>query len=204
VPLGLYALLTWRAQRRHPTWQIDAVARSFLAPPTARWRGPWVVFMGWFTAGWFTAGGVAAIDWTSPGETGVWTNPVVIAVIAAVIAAFGLITIASVGNRPRLALTPDGITLRGLVRTVTIGWDQIGPGEPPHPRTVNPHFVTVRYAERTSTGYRMTRWRLPAHDLHIDSAFLAATIRHYASHPDDRLGIGTDAGLRHLRCAVGV
>jgi hypothetical protein len=43
--------------------------------------------------------------------------------------------------------------------------------------------AAVRYAKRTSGGYRIAARRLPAQRLHIDSTFLAATLRHYSSHP---------------------
>jgi hypothetical protein len=116
----------------------------------------------------------------------------------------GFLVIATVAlvNRPTLMLDADALTVRGLFRTTTIGWDHIAPGQPPPPQTRNPAYIKLLCVETSPDGRRGVVRRLPARFLHVDSAFLAGTLRHIAGSAD-RAWVGTDEGLLQLRARLG-
>jgi hypothetical protein len=92
----------------------------------------------------------------------------------------------SVTNRPSITLTPDGLILRRHIRKV-ISWDQLKPGSPARSHKRNPATIHLHL---TTPDRRSKRMSLPAGGLHIDTAFLAYTIRWYVVHSDDRSRIG--------------
>ncbi|MDI6105730.1 hypothetical protein QLQ12_44850 [Actinoplanes sp. NEAU-A12] len=123
-----------------------------------------------------------------------------------------------------ISLRPDGLYDRRAVGTVFVPWQAtpaahvarradgtktvvIPPGVIPvqdaNAASGRPTEVRMLYGrpELVRTG-GLTRNanRITPH--HVDASFLAAAIAFYASHPDDRAGIGTVHGLRHLQQAL--
>lgn len=93
-------------------------------------------------------------------------------------------------QRPLLYLDPEGLTLRQLLRTTKVTWDQLEPGWPRPPIGRRDRFVYV-YIKAPPVAGRNPTVDLPIKWLHIDPTLLADTIRHYIEHPEDRPAIGT-------------
>jgi len=108
------------------------------------------------------------------------------------------VVLRSMTNRPGIALSPDGLTVRHRVRRDEIRWDELPPGRPLRPAKRNPATIILRRSA-TPEGRPPGRLSLPASGLHIDSAFLAYTIRWYVEHPDRRSRIGEDAELKEIQ-----
>jgi hypothetical protein len=102
-------------------------------------------------------------------------------------------------NRPRLTLDREGVTLQRPRGRLRVAWDELVPGGPPLPAKRNPEGLAVYRLAAGVTAPVL----LPAGRLHVDSAFLAHTIRYYTEHPEQRGSIGTQAGLDALRSAFG-
>jgi len=104
----------------------------------------------------------------------------------------------SMTSRPSIALSSDGLTVRRRVRRNEIRWDELLPGGPLRPAKRNPATIDLRRFG-TPLGRQPKRLSLPAGGLHIDTAFLAYTIRWYVEHPDRRARIGDAAELKELQ-----
>lgn len=123
-----------------------------------------------------------------------------------------------------ISLRPDGLYDRRGVGTVFIPWQAtpmahvarrpdgtttvvIPPGAIPvqdaNTAVGRPTEVRLTYGhpELVRTG-GLTRNAKRINTDHVDAAFLAAAITFYATHPEDRAGIGTDHGHRHLQQAL--
>jgi hypothetical protein len=108
--------------------------------------------------------------------------------VAATLMITTLVLIAA-ANRPLLSLDSDAMTLQRLGRRTRLRWDELLPGGPPRPSKNNP-AVLVLYQHQAAPGNGPPRQRkLAAHKLHIDTTFLADTIRCYAYKPDRRAGM---------------
>lgn len=197
VPVGCYLLLSWPAQRRRPTWEVDRDTRRFVAPATPYWTSPYSVFLGWLL------GGLIVVD-DSPHEEirSMAQDPNMMwATTLGIGAGFLAIVTMALVNRPTLLLDAEAVTVRGLFRTTTIGWDDIAPGQPP-PQTRTPGHIKLLCVETSRDGRKGVVRRIPARFLHVDPAFLAGTLRHIAGSAD-RTWVGTDEGLLQLRARLG-
>jgi hypothetical protein len=123
-----------------------------------------------------------------------------------------------------ISLRPDGLYDRRAVGTVFVPWQAtpaafvarrpdgtatvvIPPGAIPvqdaNTSSRRPTEVRMAYAhpELVHTG-GLTRNAKSLNTDHVDASFLAAAITFYANHPEERAGIGTDHGHRHLQQAL--
>jgi hypothetical protein len=202
VPIGGYTLLTRSVRRRPRTWHLDVRNRRFTAPASPYSTGPGAVTMGWVCGGIVLTERVPNQEHKRIAELGVATtiNIAVAATLMIMVMLFLLLTV--VVNRPLLSLDADGMTLQSLGRQTRLRWAELLPGGPPRPGKPNPTAL-VLYQRRTAPADGPPQSRpLPARRLHIDTAFLADTIRRYADSPDRRAGIGTVEELTALHGLV--
>jgi hypothetical protein len=193
VPAGLYALITGAFRRRPIAWDSDPVRHRFSAPWSSR-QAVKMIVLGCGVGRIIPVERVPNQDRARIAQLGVSTT--VFVVIAAVLLLHLLLW--SMTSRPSIALSPDGLTLRRRVRRDEIRWDDLLPGGPPRPDKRNPATIDLR---RSVTA--PDRLSLPAGGLHIDTAFLAYTIRWYVEHPDRRARIGDAAELKELQHGFG-
>ncbi|WP_203755290.1 PH domain-containing protein [Actinoplanes cyaneus] len=114
VPSAIYALIVRRAGKRPAAW-----SSAFLAEPSPSWSGYWVIFLAWWTVSGLVFERARGEDHAHLAPLDPVTGLVLVLSVAAVILALVL----SIGNRPRLQLHPDGITVHGLVGRRRAGWD---------------------------------------------------------------------------------
>lgn len=93
-------------------------------------------------------------------------------------------------QRPRLELDPTGLTIRRIRTAQRIAWDQLAPGWPVPPERKRPQELRVYLNEPPAPAVFPPGVSIPANRLHIDSAYLAETLRHYVEHPEARGEIG--------------
>jgi len=196
VPAAAYALITGAHRPRPVAWDSDAAGHRFSAPASL-WHAVLLIIWGWLAARLVPVervpnedrARIAQLDWVTT--------------VFLLIAAMTLIDVVlrSMTNRPDITLSPDALTLRRRVRRAEIRWDELVPGGPPRPAKRNPATIDLlRSATAPTAPARPSRrLSLPAAGLHIDSAFLAYTIRWYVEHPDCRHRIGDPAELKDLQ-----
>lgn len=203
VPIGGYMMLTRSARRRPRTWHLDMRERRFTAPASPYSTGPGAVAMGWICGGIVFTERVPNQEHKRIAQLGVATT-ISIALAATVMIMILLVLLLKVVvNRPLLSLDADGMTLQSLGRQTRLRWKDLLPGGPPRPSKPNP-TVLVLYQRQTAPADGPPQPRpLPARQLHIDTAFLADTIRRYADSPDRRAGIGTVEELTALQQTFG-
>jgi hypothetical protein len=183
LPLGSYLLLTRTARVRRATFEIDA-RRRFLAPAAAQ-DGRYLIGLCW----------LAASTLQFP-RYDVFLGGITLIVVLLV-----MLTVAELLlGRPRLILDPDGLTLIGVRRKTWIGWDDLVSG------TVQlsgggTAQAKIKARRRTATDEN-SDLVLPAKDLHVDAAFLAAAISCYLIYPGARADIGTAEGLQRLQATT--
>ncbi|MFC0004768.1 hypothetical protein [Micromonospora siamensis] len=104
---------------------------------------------------------------------------------------------------PGVELTPDGITHRHLEREVFVPWAAVDPAGrvgTPSPRRVGAiSLPIVRPELLRGRGWGRTRDQVGTAELDLAPARLAAVLRHYVTHPEDRSAIGTTGELARLR-----
>jgi len=193
VPLSGYFLLTRSARRRPRTWHIDLARRRFAVNASPHSKGPWTVTMGWVCGGLVLTERVPSQDRMRIAQLGAATTISIVVAAASMI----MLVLLVVVNRPLLSLDPDGITVQRLGRQIRLRWDELLPAGPPRPAERNPKVLVLYQAAPAGSPPRPSR--LPARRLHIDTAFLADTIRHYADNPHRRADIGTADELTALQ-----
>jgi hypothetical protein len=193
VPLGGYLLLTRSTRKRPRTWHLDPGRRRFTATASPYSMGPWAVAMGWMCGGVVLTERVPNQEHMRIAQLGVATTISMVVAATAMIMIMLLLLV----NRPLLSLDSAGMTLHGLGRPVRLRWDELLPASPPRPSKSNPK-VLILYQAAPSGGPPQS-CGLPARSLHIDTAFLADTIRRYADNPDHRASIGTADELTALQ-----
>lgn len=196
IPLAAYLLLTRAARQRRPAWYLDEQKRRFVAGSSPYSTGPLAILSGWFTGGLVLTERVPNEEHMRIAQFGVVTTISIVAALGLLI----LITLRLLVNRPRLILTAEGITVQVLRGRVETRWDELLPGGPPPPAKRNPHTLVVLTIN--AAGGPPQPQALPARSLHIDTAFLAATIRCYVENPDRRAGIGTSEERARLQLLV--
>jgi len=202
APIGGYMLLTRSARRRPRTWHLDMRKRRFTAPASPYSTGPWAVAMGWICGGIVFTERVPNQEQKRIAELGVATTISIALAAAIMIMVLLFLLLIVVVNRPLLSLDADGMTLQSLGRQTRLRWEELLPGGP-RPGKPNP-TVLVLYQRQTALADGPPQPRpLPARQLHIDTAFLADTIRRYADSPDRRVGIGTVEELTALQQTFG-
>ncbi|UQU67571.1 hypothetical protein COUCH_15415 [Couchioplanes caeruleus] len=190
IPLAAYLLLTKTARQRPPTWHLDELKRRFVAGASPCSTGPLAILFGWFTGGAILTERVPNEEHMRIAQFGVMTT-------ISIVLAVGLLTAIVVRllmNRPRISLTVEGITVQRLRGCGQTRWDELLPGGPPPPAKRNPNTL-ILYTMNAAAGGPPQPRALPVRDLHVDTAFLANTIRCYVENPDRRAAIGT-AGER--------
>jgi len=194
LPGGVYLLLTRHARRRPAAFCVDTPGRQFTAPTTPRWIGPLTVVLGWISASLLITERVPNEDRMRLTDISIFTA------FGLAMSGFGLvaITILALQRGASLQLSPEGIIDRRPMKRITIGWDELVPGGPPPPITRDPTYLIV-YTWTASTAGSFAPRKLPARDWHVDTAFLAHTLRTYADHPRSRAAIGTPAELARLQ-----
>jgi hypothetical protein len=193
VPAGVYALITGAYRRRPVAWDRDAAGHRFSVLSSPR-QAVVMIIWGWVVTRFVPVERVPNQDRARIAQLG-WFTTVVLVIVAALLID---IVLRSMTNRPRIALSPDGLTVRRRVRRDEIRWDELWPGAPLRPAKRNPATINLR-PSATAPDRPHRRLSLPAGGLHIDSAFLAYTIRWYVEHPDRRSQIGDAAELRELQ-----
>jgi len=199
VPLGGYMLLTGSARSRPKTWHLDIGRRRFTALPSPYFMGPWAVVMGWICGGIFPTERVPNQEHMRIAQLRVETPILIGVAVTLMITTLVSLVLLAVPNRPLLSLDSDGMTLQGLGRRTRLRWDELLPGGPPRPSKHNPAFLDLYQQQAVPAEGPPRRRRLAARRLHIDTTFLADTIRCYADNPDRRAGIGTADELTALQ-----
>jgi hypothetical protein len=199
VPIGGYLLLTRSARRRPTTWHLDTGKRRFAAFASPHSTGPWAVLTGWICAGAIPTERVPNQEHMRIAQLGAVTTIGVVVTAATMITTLLLVLVVVVLNRPLLSLDPDGMTLQSLWRRTRLRWDDLLPGGPPRPSKHNRTVVVLYQPQSAPADGPPQPRRLPASQLHIDTAFLADTIRRYAENPDRRAGVGTVDELTALQ-----
>jgi hypothetical protein len=199
VPIGGYLLLTQSARRRPKTWHLDASKRRFTAPVSPYGPGPWAIVTGWLAGGTVPTERVPNQDHMRIARLGVMTSILIVTAAAIIIITLLCLVLLAVPSAPALSLDSEGMTLRGLWRRTRLRWDELVPGGPPRPSKDNPAVLLLYEQTSLPAGRPPRRRRLDARRLHIDTGFLADTIRCYAGNPDRRAGIGTAEELTALQ-----
>jgi hypothetical protein len=182
LPLGGYLLLTRATRVRMATFEIDA-RRQFLAPAAVQ-------------------GGVQSVClcWVAAGTLQFPRYDVFLGGVTLIFALFVTLTVVQLLlGRPRLILDPDGVTLIGALRRTRVGWDDLISGTV-QLKGGGPEEAEITARRRTTDG--SSDLVLPAKDLHVDAAFLAAAINCYLIYPGARADIGTAEGLRRLQATT--
>ncbi|TDB95198.1 hypothetical protein E1091_10345 [Micromonospora fluostatini] len=112
-----------------------------------------------------------------------------------------------VRGRVGVDLTPAGVEVREPLGVRTIPWAALAPGAPGAWSGGQMLYLDVRYPDLvTGWGLRWGSRRSPGiglGHLNVHPEFLAAALRHYVDHPEERAGIGTPVGYDRLRRALG-
>jgi hypothetical protein len=190
IPAGMYTLFTDAFRRRPVAWDSNPAGHRFSARTSPRHRA-WMIVSAALVARIIPVERVPNQDRARIAQLGASTT--VFITIAVVLLSYLLLW--SMTNRPSITLTPDGLILHRQLRKV-ISWDELKPGSPPRPHKRNPATIDLHLTAPDRPNKRMS---LPAGGLHIDTAFLAYTIRWYVVHPDDRSRIGDALELEKLQ-----
>ncbi|MDI1459484.1 hypothetical protein QEZ54_00740 [Catellatospora sp. KI3] len=182
---GVAMLLLWPYRR--PPRGFTATGLAFVGPasPAAGTAGILAAYL----AGNFSDG-LADVDGGLTADPGMW---IAAGLLMTPFLAVGALL---VWRGPRVVLDREGITVRRL-RNRRIPWAALAPGGPDLPRgSERELWLSVLTG---AGGHRLVPVTL--NRLHVDGAFLAQTIRHYAEHPEHRAAIGTAAELDRLTAA---
>lgn len=181
VPLGLHLLVTAFVSRRSlTTFWVDERRERFVAH-ALHTQTYWVILIAWSAARVVTPfrGG-------PPYPTAVSLGFVAFALVAA--AAILLL------DRPRVVLTPAGLTVQRLRHRTFHTWDELEFHEPPAPLRT-PSVIAFRVRSATTPQFL----HIPVARLDSREPFLTAALRNYAEHPGHRPAIGTRDELDRLR-----
>ncbi|MEU3453637.1 hypothetical protein ABZ671_08545 [Micromonospora sp. NPDC006766] len=207
VGVGLSLLRVWRRPVR-----LVVVGPGRLRVPAAPAFG-WLVAaqVMVFTAA-ITQFGVVAVDLLRDPDApepfgyllaaGTWLMAALwlLLVVAFVVAVFA--------GRPRMDLTPSGIEQRDLLGRRHIAWEALAPGTPVREPSGNSLVLMVvrpeLVARRGLVWGLATRPWLALSYFSIHPWFLTDVLRWYVDHPQERAGIGTEAGNVRLCRALGV
>ncbi|WP_157546850.1 PH domain-containing protein [Hamadaea tsunoensis] len=194
LPLPVYGWLLWRSRPRATFTLRDG---GFEAPAAAGNLLSAVVVIAMMSSpGLLMVEGVP-----DRAEARFVTDPVslllslvVNALVFGVMAAYLILS-----GRPRVRLTPAGLTVRTLRRR-EYAWGDFVAGRP-LPMVPERGWV-LRFSLRRVNQYGVL-WTatVPAYLFHVRPEFLAAAIREYADHPEHRAAIGTPEELARLQRA---
>jgi hypothetical protein len=194
IPVGVFAVLL-RGDRWHPARFVPARG-GFTVPPSP-------VHPGYQAIMWTCLGSRAVMTERVPGGMSVrlaqldfaWPATLVgVGLFWAVALAFLLVA------RPQLHLDAGGLTIRRVLRRRTrLAWDDLAPGGPQPPAKRGQRQLKVYLAAPPVFGRYPSSEDIPIGWLHVDPAFLAAALRHYVAHPEDRAAIGSTEELTRLQ-----
>jgi hypothetical protein len=180
------ATFRWRAG---PAFEVDESGPAFRTPRSAA-----PVFLVLFLLSGVALLGVAGgWPWAHGDRDGGWV------VVMVLIGVPALLLAAAVWRGHGITLTPDGLHGDRGTGTVTIPWTALAATQPrPATPPTESHLdlVLAHPDDVTRSGLVPRRNRITFEG--TEPAFAAAAIRHYAAHPADRHGIGTQAGHRRL------
>ena len=104
-----------------------------------------------------------------------------------------------------VTVTPDGLRVAKMSGSVVVAWQALAAEQPAQdPDAATNGTIVLAYARPelvTTTGWPVSADRIGFSRTGRD--FLAATIRYYLAHPEDRRVIGTAAGYRRLHKNIG-
>jgi hypothetical protein len=197
IPFGIY-LMICRPARRRPD-RFVARDGGFVVEPSPAFAGSQVIL--WM----FLSGGMVVFERVPGGDSMrlaqhdfTWPALLIgVGIFWTGAAAFLLV------QRPRLRLDSDGLTIHRLWAVTRLTWDELAPGSPSTTISRRQRHLTVHRARQPQFGRGPTGADIPIYRLHIDPAFLAGAIRHYAEHPGRRAAIGTAQESSRLRQAAG-
>lgn len=198
APVGLYHLSVLRSVPRRPaSFRLDEGA--FVAPAVPHDIGTAAIVVLWLAAGAVLTERVPGGDRLRLAE---FDGAALISILTV-----GVLSVLAVAlllvDRPRVALSPDGLTVHRMTSRRCIGWHELAPGGPPPPPGRRPRDLWLYRTHRLAPGGRPRPDLLPVGRLQVDPAFLAHTIRHYVEQPGRRPGIGTEAELARLCAQLG-
>lgn len=197
VPLLVFTRLVARPADRPATFRVERAPDRFVVPAFAQLPGIKAIMFMWLAAAFVQT------ESTPDGARVRFADDsgAVISVVAVVLL-FAVSVALLLWWRASVVLDPDGITIRGFRRPVTVRWDDLSPGGPPTPARVAPRDVPLFYRDwRPDLGPPRVE-RLPVGLLDVDPAFLTTAIRQYVEQPGLRAGIGTPGELDRLRTAA--
>lgn len=194
LTLSLIAgLLWWTAMRHRPAALVRAVkGRAFEGPPS-----PVPVLAFTTLAPVITEKVSTAIDRVSKQIDPWWLD-----ILDSTLSVLALTLVARlVWRGAGIRLRSDGVLSRRLAGSLFVPWEALDAQVPP--ATPRPFEVTLAYRHPElvrSRGIPHRRRELTAWN--VNNVFLARAIQEYASHPEHRNSIGTEAELGRLRIAI--
>jgi hypothetical protein len=181
VPIVLWAVLTHRVDERPKSFTVDEPGRRFVAQRSPDKSATIVITLMWVVSGDHLIGADAP--------------PLALFVAGATLV--GLLV--ALVDRPRLGLTPDGVTVQHLFRRTHTAWADAA-GLDTEKRGHLHRFALDR--RPGPGGLEQDPQRLPVDSVRIDDTFLAAAVRHYLDNPSHRPAIGTRPELARLIAAL--
>jgi hypothetical protein len=186
-------LLGWIGARRRPVTLVRAAKdRAFEAPPS-----PVPVLAFTAVAPFVTEKLSTTIDRVSKQIDPWWLD-----IVDSTLWVLALTMVARlVWRGAGVRLRPDGVLDRRLAGSLFVPWDALDAQVPPSTsRTVGVN-LTYRHPDLVKSRGALHRGREIA-AWNVNSVFVARAIQEYASHPEHRTAIGTEAELVRLRIAV--
>jgi hypothetical protein len=194
LALSLVAgLLWWIGMRHRPAALVQAAnRRAFEAPP-----GPVPVLAFTTVAPFVTEKLSTTID-----RVAQQTDPWWLDVLTSMLWVLVLMLVARlVWRGAGVHLRPDGVHDRRIAGSLFVPWEALDAEEPPTTSRPIEVKLTYRHPELVqSRGLLRRRPEITAWN--VDGAFLARAIQEYASNPEHRTAIGTEAELDRLRIAI--
>lgn len=189
-PPLVYLALTRRLRRRPASFTVRTDGPAFVVPASPLYPGLAAVMLMWMAGNQVPVERVPDTDRIRL-STIPWMVP---ASAALVLVLTGVAVTYLCLVRLTLILTPIGVTVRWTLRSQEIRWQELLPGGPLVPGRRD--WTMSLWHGRA--GARPKCLKVPLGFLHIDRAFLATVIRHYAEHSGHRGDIGSHAEFERL------
>ena len=179
IPFGIFALLSRRYQR--PA-EFAADERGLIVSSSPVFAGTQAIL--WM----FLGAGLIATERVPNGDSMRLADFGFTSLISSILA--GVFVAGAVAflvvRRPQLVLDSEGLTIRRLRSRPRLAWDDLAPGGPlPPEKKTQRHLQLYRKPPPNYPNY-VPADAIPIGWLDIDPTYLAATIRRYVEHPEDR------------------